>query len=313
VTPTSGADQGFPAVAKRRISKPLEPVRSFRQDGLAGGTSMIGFRHLVAVIAAVVCSILSPNVGSAQPLRHQTTTAHVYVLRSFLVLSSGLFDLAANFRAQGLNATVHNQLEWPFLADQAIINYREGLEAPIIIIGHSSGTNAALSMTDRLAQAGVVPSLVITLDPIGAGVIDGKPDRVVNVCIIKAGVQVARGQTVGDRLVTLELKRHNVWRASTDKSLPTVDQLILTSVSEAVTQGPARRSPPPPVSERVRRRVAAPIADDHSVTRPRPPASDTRRAGRPPTETTPQRRDLSPTEREALFRQFLEWSRRNTR
>jgi hypothetical protein len=114
---------------------------------------MIGFRHLVAVIAAVVCSILSPNVGSAQSLRHQTTTAHVYVLRSFLVFSSGLFDLAANFRAQGLNATVHNQLEWPFLADQAIINYREGLEAPIIIIGHSSGTNAALSMTDRFGSS----------------------------------------------------------------------------------------------------------------------------------------------------------------
>src|SRR5262249_41183862 len=143
---------------------------------LAGGKLTMVFWRLVAISAAVVCSILSPNLGSAESLRRQATLqhVHVYLLRSFIVFSSGIYDLAATFRTQGINATVHNYFEWPFLAEHAITNYREGLEDSIIIIGHSSGADAALSMADQLAQTGVVPSLVITLDPVGTGVIDGK-------------------------------------------------------------------------------------------------------------------------------------------
>ena len=267
------------------------------------------FRRLVAISAAVVCSILSPNLGSAESLRHQATAhVHVYLLRSFIVFSSGIYDLAATFRTQGINATVHNYFEWPFLAEHGITNYREGLEDSIIIIGHSSGADAALSMADHLAQTGVVPSLVITLDPVGNGVIDGKLDRVLNLYIAKAGVPVARGQSFGDQLVNLELKDHKAWRASPDKSLPTVDQLILGSVLEAVVRAPARRSLFPQVSERVRRRVPAPMADDDSFKRHRSPASKTYGVGKPLSEATPQREGLSPDERRALFQQFLEWS-----
>jgi hypothetical protein len=276
---------------------------------------MIGFRRLAAMGTAifVACSILNPNPVSAESLRYQANAhAHVYLLRSFLVFSSGIYDLAANFRIQDINATVHNHLEWPFLAEQAVRNYREGLEDPIIIIGHSSGADAALSMADRLAQAGVAPSLVVTLDPVGSAAIDGRIDRVVNLYICKSGIPVARGQSFGDRLVSLKLMDHNVWRASLDKTSKTVDQLIMGYVLEAVAQGPTRRSLSPRVSRQVHRRIAVPVVDAHSYNRHSFRGSNTHNAGRPPIEAMPQQRGLSPDQRRALFEEFLEWRKNQT-
>jgi hypothetical protein len=71
---------------------------------------MIGFRRLAAMGTAVsvACAILSLNPVSAESLKHQARAhTHVYLLRSFMVFSSGIYDLAANFRIQGINATVH--------------------------------------------------------------------------------------------------------------------------------------------------------------------------------------------------------------
>jgi len=174
-----------------------------------GKQLMIGLRRLAA-LAALVClvwSILGPNPVSAQAPRPQAT-AHVYVLRSFMnVFSSGIYDLAANVRIQGIHASVHNQFEWPLLAEQAVRNYREGWEDPIIIIGHSSGADAAVSMAYRLAEAGVPTKLIVTLDPAANLIAGGSRDHVVKVTIFsERGVAVARGQSIGDRLVSLELK-----------------------------------------------------------------------------------------------------------
>jgi hypothetical protein len=102
--------------------------------------------------------ILCPNLAHAGPLRPQAKAhAHVYLLRSFMsVFSPGIYDLAANIRIQGIYATVHNHLEWPFLAEQAVRNYREGWEDPIIIIGHSLGADAAVSeLCGKLGDDGV--------------------------------------------------------------------------------------------------------------------------------------------------------------
>jgi hypothetical protein len=275
---------------------------------------MIGFWRLAAMGAAVsvVWSILGPNLVSAEALRPQAKAhAHVYLLRSFMnVFSSGIYDLAANVRIQGIYATVHNHFEWPLLAEQAVRNYREGWEDPIIIIGHSLGADAAVSMAYRLAQAGVPTKLIVTLDPVANVITDGSRDHVVKVSIFsERGVLVARGQSIGDQLVNLELKNRNVWPAFVDRSSPTLDRLILGYVFEAVAQGPARGSLSPRVSGRVHGRVAAPAADARSHKRHRSPAWHTRGPVKPPTEAKPPRGGLNPDEREALFRQFLEWRR----
>jgi hypothetical protein len=63
-----------------------------------------------------------------------------------------------------------------------------GWEDPIIIVGYSLG---AVSMADRLSQAGVPVKLVVTLDPVRATIADGNSDSVVNLSIFNgAGVPV---------------------------------------------------------------------------------------------------------------------------
>jgi hypothetical protein len=94
----------------------------------------------------------------------------------------------------------------------------------------------------------------------------------------------AAWQSIGDRLVNLELKNRKVWPAFIDRSSPTLDQLILGYVFEAVAQGPARGSPSARVSGRVHGRVAAPAADARSHKRHRSPAWHTRGAVKPPTD-----------------------------
>ena len=72
-----------------------------------GKQLMIGLRRLAALAAAVcvVWSILGPNPVSAQAPR-PPAKAHVYVLRSFMnAFSSGIYDLAANVRTQGIHAS----------------------------------------------------------------------------------------------------------------------------------------------------------------------------------------------------------------
>lgn len=120
---------------------------------------------------------------------------------------------------------------------------------------------------------------------------------------------MARGESIGDRLVNLELKHRKAWPAFVDRSAPTLDQLILGYVFDAAAQGPARESLSPRVSGRVHGRVAAPAADARSHKRHRSAAWHARGAVKPPTEPRARRGGLSPGERESLFREFLEWRR----
>lgn len=121
-----------------------------------------GLRFAQALLAALVVFCV------AQPALAQQNRGHVYLLRGLAnVFSLGMDDLAAKMNARGIPATVHEYGQWQQLADAAAAESRATGNAPIVIVGHSLGADAAIEMAERLTALGVPPKLVVTFDPVG--------------------------------------------------------------------------------------------------------------------------------------------------
>lgn len=121
-----------------------------------------GLRFAQALLAALVVFC------AAQPASAQPNRGHVYLLRGLAnVFSLGMDDLAAKLNARGIPATVHEYGQWASLADSAAAESRANGNAPIVIVGHSLGADAAIEMAQRLTALGTPAKLVVTFDPVG--------------------------------------------------------------------------------------------------------------------------------------------------
>src|SRR5690348_16274368 len=89
-------------------------------------------------------------LGFVQPAQ----ATHVYLLRGFAgIFSTGLDDLGVMLSKRGYKATVHSYTEYMGLAEQAAAEQKSG-KGPIIIIGHSFGAEAAVSMAEEMKKRG---------------------------------------------------------------------------------------------------------------------------------------------------------------
>lgn len=120
-----------------------------------------GLRLIQALVAALVLFF------AAEPASAQNR-GHVYLLRGLAnVFSLGMDDLANKLNARGIPASVHEYGQWAALANAAAAESRANGNAPIIIVGHSLGADAAIEMAERLTALGAPARLVVTFDPVG--------------------------------------------------------------------------------------------------------------------------------------------------
>lgn len=96
------------------------------------------------------------------------TKGRVIVLRGLAnIWSRGMDALAAKFEAQGVKVILENHSRWKELANAAIADYKANKDvAPIIIIGHSLGGDAALVMSNWIVQNGVPVRLIVVFDAV---------------------------------------------------------------------------------------------------------------------------------------------------
>jgi pimeloyl-ACP methyl ester carboxylesterase len=158
---------------------------------------------------ALVVSLAAPALSQTSVASKPKTAAHVYLLRGLLNLSPGIDEMGSLLQRRGINATVHNHLEWAALAEQAIANCKSGRESPIILIGHSMGAAAAVYMADRLRQEDVQVSLVVTLDPVVKTTVYGNVSRVENYYFSNGiGTTVERASGFRGSLQNVDMKDH---------------------------------------------------------------------------------------------------------
>lgn len=101
-----------------------------------------------------------------RPPAVQVEAAQIYLIRGlFGVFSSGMDQMAAQFRAQGYsNVSLWSWTDVDQIANDIIAGHANGDNAHIVLIGHSLGSNAVVQVADRLAQQAIVVDLAVTFD-----------------------------------------------------------------------------------------------------------------------------------------------------
>jgi Thioesterase domain len=165
----------------------------------------------IGMLTAGMMLALGSNPSMATP------RAHVYLLRGLLnIFSLGMDTLAAELNRRGVYSTVDNHADWESLADSAAANYKAGKEGPIILIGHSLGADAVMTMAAYLGKKGVPVALVVPFDGTGSYTASANVARVLN---LTQHYYMARGPGFHGSLINVDLRSDpNIDHLNIDKS-----------------------------------------------------------------------------------------------
>jgi pimeloyl-ACP methyl ester carboxylesterase len=155
-------------------------------------------------------SLLLLLAGLSWPPVAEAAGSHtkVYLLRGFMnVFSLGMDQLAEELRQRNISAEVANHMLSGSLASDAIQECKAGRISSIVIVGHSLGAGAAMSMAEQLQQAGVKVALLITLDPVSRSEVPSNVSQTKNLYISSGmGAKVAGGEHFRGSLQNIDLK-----------------------------------------------------------------------------------------------------------
>jgi pimeloyl-ACP methyl ester carboxylesterase len=115
---------------------------------------------------------------------------HAYLMRGIFNVSVGLDALAGKLSRRGISASVYGNDDDAAVAAEAIQAYRSGQIRSIVLIGHSLGAGAVVSVARQLNAAGVPVALLVSLDPVSSGAVPPNVRRAVNYYISGSGVPV---------------------------------------------------------------------------------------------------------------------------
>ncbi len=122
-----------------------------------------------ATMALAPAAVLAAPAAPAKNPRETGGHAHVYLMRGLMnIFSLGMDQLAASIAQHGIEASVHNHAEADAIVGQIAARYRAGDHGPIILIGHSLGADAVMTMAQSLNRMGVPVALVVPFDGTGS-------------------------------------------------------------------------------------------------------------------------------------------------
>src|SRR5580704_10945984 len=107
------------------------------------------FYRLTAITLATALSavVLLGIPGPDDAVSAERSHVKVYLMRGFAnVFSLGMDEMAAQLNARGIPAEAYNHLLASSLASEAAADYKSGKTRTIIIVGHSMGGDAVVSM-----------------------------------------------------------------------------------------------------------------------------------------------------------------------
>jgi len=129
--------------------------------GCAGASAAI----LAGSVLLGVAAQSAPRAAAREPVSHP----HVYLMRGLLnIFSLGMDQLAAQIARHGIDASVYNHSLEGIVVGQIAQMYRAGDHGPYILIGHSLGADAVMTMAAQLDGEGVPVALVIPFDGTGS-------------------------------------------------------------------------------------------------------------------------------------------------
>ena len=116
---------------------------------------------LLAALFAAGASLVTSTPANAVPHKK------VYLLRGLTnVLSPGIDQLNEDLQRRNVDVTIANHAFSDSLALDAIDGCKSGRIGSIVLVGHSLGASAAVSMAEQLQKAGLHVALIVTVDPV---------------------------------------------------------------------------------------------------------------------------------------------------
>ena len=200
--------------------------------------SVSGF--LVILLTLVATLAICTDAEAANGRR----PGHVYLLRGiFNVFSLGMDQLAYKLEAVGVATTVANHTSWRGLADDMAAKYRAGNREPIILMGHSAGADATISIARRLQESGVPVALIVNFDPVSPDPVPSNVKQVVNYYVPAGwGAAVAADKKFKGQLANVnENATTNHFSIDKDDGLQRQAIARVLAVTGGARRGPAKK------------------------------------------------------------------------
>jgi hypothetical protein len=184
---------------------------------------------LIILVAIGVSSAIF--AGQEKP----DTQEKVYLLRGLTnVLSPGIDQLANDLHQKNISATVINHLFWNSLAAEAIEDCRSGRVNSIVLVGHSLGASAAVSMAEQLQQAGIHVALIVTFDPVTKTSVPSNVHLLENFYLSSGlGVPVQRGEHFHGLLRNVDLKSQTELGHVSLTTSPSIQKQVMNDIIAA--------------------------------------------------------------------------------
>ena len=171
---------------------------------------------------------------------------HVYLMRGiFNVFSLGMDQIAYKLQVNGIATTVANHTSWRGLADGMIVKYRSGNREPIILMGHSAGADATISIARRLQDSGVPVALIVNFDPVSPDPVPPNVKQVVNYYVPAGwGAAVAADKRFKGQIANVnENATTNHFSIDKDDGLQRQAIARVLAVTGGARRGPAKKQP----------------------------------------------------------------------
>jgi pimeloyl-ACP methyl ester carboxylesterase len=243
------ADATMVAVAILRVlqsrfrSHPVMPKRHCERSILRVALAVVGFAICGFSICGSAAAQTLPEAATpapasstlAQPLAHGPSHEKVYLLRGFTnVLSPGIDQLASELRRRNISTTIANHAFSAALAQEALQDCKSGRVNSIVLVGHSFGASAALSMAESLKDSGIQVALIVTFDPVTKNSVPANVHRLENFYVSDGvGQPVQQGPRFRGALKNIEFKNNAELGHISVTTFPSIQKQVLRDILAA--------------------------------------------------------------------------------
>jgi pimeloyl-ACP methyl ester carboxylesterase len=135
----------------------------------------------LALAAGCMTFSAKPDLHLANKTGAAPYPGKVYLFRGVGgVFSIGMDALAKQLTSIGVSNEVEFHPQWWMMADR-IAKEREKLAGPLILVGHSYGSDAALRLAQKLDARNVPVDLIVTIDPVTPPNVPKNVKHVINI------------------------------------------------------------------------------------------------------------------------------------
>ena len=217
--------------------------------------------------------VLPAGAQSAKVAAHETAVSrpHVYLMRGLLnIFSLGMDQLAAQIARHGVEASVYNHTLAETIVSQITQQYRAGDHGPYILVGHSLGADAVMTMAQELNANGVPVALVVPFDGTGSYLAPRNVSCVLNLTQ-RAYAYMRPGAGFHGKLSNVDVSSDtSIDHFTIDKS-PRLQAIALNSVLQAAHSESCRPGVTGPVEARPKEAPVPHFVAPKEASRPKEP------------------------------------------